>query len=145
MIKAEDLKVFDSIDDAVNAINEAFDNIETKPVGDVIRRYMSLYHSLSKLKAKLYYVSDKIDAEYEYNKNVAFKAFVDKNNKALPGRDIMAVVEASSELKEIRDAKLEVSYYKTLLDSTLKSMEACNWQLNNLTKLIINQLETYHI
>ena len=129
----------------VDEINIMFEDLSGVPMHTIISKFMKQYLDVSLLFAKISNKLERLEGKYEIEKSKSFKSSLANNKQGLSSRDTLLTLEGQPELVTIRDEINELKYYHMLISNTKDAMKTLHYQLTNLSKLIVANMDEYSI
>lgn len=127
--------LFDESDDLID--------FENKPMSVIIKDITKMSFKVRKYKALVERDINMLFANIENMYGKKYVNTLESSKRALTSKDLIYYVNGDDTVFELRKSYDHLIYYKNRLDGIITSIDQFSYQLNNLTRLVIDKLDDY--
>lgn len=128
-------EIFEKADDLIE-----FDN---KRIVDIIKDVTKMAFTMRKYKALVEKEQNNLLATIENVYGKKYKHLLENSKRAITSKDLIYFLNGDDTILTLRNVYDKIVYYKTRIDGIISSLDQFAYQINNITRLVLDKQDNY--
>lgn len=134
--------IYHTLDELFNNVDNLIE-FDNKRIVDIIKDVTKMSFTMRKYKALVEKEQNNLLATIENIYGKKYKYLLENSKRAVTSKDLVYFINGDDTILTLRNAYDKIVYYKTRIDGVISSLDQFAYQINNITRLVLDKQDSY--